>query len=85
MNEKFLNKVVDQIVRETEIDYVNREVSAPFFYTFYTSLSYLSLYRAYTPFRYHCIEIYGLNKEESVYVYERWEDIVIDEIETNGL
>ena len=85
MNEKFLNKVVGQIVSETEMDYENRDVYAPFLYNYYSSLYYLSLYRAFTPFRYHCEDVYGLNEDEIKYVWERWLDIVIDEIETNGL
>jgi hypothetical protein len=84
MNEKFLNKVVGQIVSETEMDYENRDVYAPFLYNYYSSLYYLSLYRAFTPFRYHCEDVYGLNKNEIEYVWERWLDIVSVLFKRNG-
>jgi hypothetical protein len=82
MDYKFLNKVLDQIVRETRIDYVKEEIifslfSAPFFYfsrySFFPSL-----------FTKHFRSVYGLNEEEIDYVWEEYQKIILDKIESNG-
>ena len=80
MNYKFLNKVIDQIVSETRIDYdkVYFPFSTPSFLlpslllpsTFFSSLLFSS----------HCKEVYGLNNEESKYVWEEYKQIIKDKL-----
>jgi len=93
MDKKFLKKVSDQIVRETEIDYVEERVYPPYSPT--RSLpNFLPTYLLYFPtsifyplptfFYLHCRDVYGLNNEESKYVWEEYKQIIIDKIKNNG-
>jgi len=96
MDKKFLDKVVDQVVRETV------------WKTAYYVTSSLDDYRIYGPFvgddyrwlpyhymmnptindlesfENHCKGVYGLNREESEYVWDEWREIIKDRIENNG-
>ena len=93
MDKKFLHKVLDQIVRETEIDYDRRVMGAPFFVPFPPSLSFLrplsralSLFLDSNPpffFTKHCVEVYGLNDDEVEYLWDRYRDIIKDIIINN--
>ena len=78
MDKRFLNKVVDQLVRETEIDYDGGRIYTPL-----SSLHPLSLYPFPPPifrpfFSKHCKEVYGLNYEETEYVWDEYREIIID-------
>ncbi len=85
MDKKFLNKVIEQIIYETEVS--NGEVYFPFLsggvprkvLSPTRILSYL-LYN----FTYHCREVYGLNEDEVSYVWKEYRDIIKDKI-NNGL
>ena len=70
---KFLHKVVDQIVRESIVDYIGDEITYPvnlsiqvFYETPFAS------YPVSTQFVRHCEEVYGLNKEETEYVWRHY-------------
>ena len=82
MDYKFLDKVVDQIVRETRIDY--NELS-PTLYTPFSSnhpnfpFKYSSLVLLYS-FTKHCKEVYGLNEDEVNYVWDEYKNIIKDKI-----
>ena len=90
MDKKFLEKVLDQIVSETRIDYSMEEIQFPFYpspffsplHLFSTSLSVFI-----TPFSFsnHCREVYGLNEQETKYVWEEYIKIIKDKINSNGL
>ena len=96
MDYKFLNKVLNQIVSETEIDHDEERFLPPFsipspivpFPSFPISspISSLSLFpfSPYPSFIIHCREVYGLNKEEVGYVWNEYREIIIDKIENNG-
>ncbi len=92
MDKKFLNKVVDQIVRETRIDYDMGEIQFPFSpYPFPTlNPSYSPSFPPYFPLSFyseysnHCRDVYGLNNEESKYVWEEYKRIIKDKIDSNG-
>ena len=87
MDKKFLDKVLDQIVSETEIDYekgiihfpfINRSLFASVFSpSFPPSLS-LHFFK-------HCRDVYGLNDEEIEYVWKEYKRIIKDKINSNGL
>jgi hypothetical protein len=76
MDYKFLNKVLDQLVRETMIDYDRGVVESPFFsfiwvYNFLNHRSSSSLF--FLPsFVDHCKDVYGLNLEETEYVWKEY-------------
>ena len=96
MDKEFLNKVVGQIVSETEIDYDKERVYTPFssplssyshvlfLYSqppyFYSSRQFLSVV---APFPYHCRDVYGLTDEEIFYVWDQFRQIIKDKI-NNG-
>ena len=69
MDKRFLNKVLDQIVSETRIDYVKERVNVPFLLPF--------------PFFDHCESVYGLNEEETRYVWNEYVQTIKDKI-NNG-
>jgi hypothetical protein len=76
MDKKFLDKVVDQIVSETTIDYDEERFHPPFshpsFSHLFFSFSSLSPFSPYPSFIIHCREVYGLNKEEIGYVWKEY-------------
>jgi hypothetical protein len=84
MDYKFLNKVVDQIVSETRIDY--NELSP----TLYTPFPYPPLIISFSTFppRFlfssftnHCRDVYGLNDGEIIYVWKKYVNSIINKIE----
>ncbi len=77
MDKKFLHRVLDQIVSETTIDYEKERAYTTFsFHRFYpSSLSHI--------FIKHCRDVYGLNKEETEYVWNEYKDIIKDKL-NNG-
>ena len=86
MNKKFLDKVVDQIVSETRIDY--NELSP----TLYTPFPYPPLIISFSTFppRFlfssftnHCRDVYGLNDGEIIYVWKKYVNSIINKIK-NG-
>ena len=88
MDKKFLNKVIDQIVRETRIDYEKGEIEFPFFSSSSPSSLFFSFFLSSisppAPFSKHCKNVYGLNDDEIEYVWKVYEHIVKDKIKNNG-
>ena len=90
MDYKFLNKVVNQIVSETMIDYRGKgKIFTPFSLPFYLFLpfypSFSSISSSYrSNFFNHCEEVYGLNEQEIDYVWNEYGKIIKDKI-NNGL
>ena len=82
MDKRFLHKVVDQIVSETEIDYDNKLIDGPFFHsrpiTVFRFLSTISLPGSFYK---HCRDVYGLNEQEIEYVWEEYRYIILYKIE----
>ena len=84
MDNKFLHKVVDQIVRETRIDYDRRVIktplppSRPFLLPSpFSSFSYVFPSLSFSD---HCKDVYGLNEEETEYVWKVYRGIIKDKI-----
>ena len=75
---KYLDKVVEQLLRETDIDYEKRRINYPFFknttYSFLYSLPYSG------PFIRYCENIFPLSKNEMRYVYEMYVGILNSKI-----
>ena len=90
MDKKFLDKVVDQIVSETRFDYDEEMIYFPFYFRGESVFNRFSsifhdYFSTYFPiFHEHCEDIYGLNKQEGVYVWKKYIKILKDKIE-NGL
>ena len=75
---KFLDKVVEQILRETDIDYEKWRLKYPFFddatYSFQYTLPFSG------PFIRYCKRIYGVTKEELKYVHGMYTGILDSKI-----
>ena len=82
MDKKFLDKVVDQIVRETTIDYDNGRIDSPFTVFYHSDLIMAPTAPTYY-FTTHCIDVYGLNDLEVEYVWNEYKNIIKDKI-NNG-
>ena len=85
MDKRFLNKVLDQIVRETRIDHEWGEIQIPFSdLSIDIPHSLLLHHLDFHPFLFlfsdHCKNVYGLNKEETEYVWEEYKNIIIDKL-----
>ena len=81
LDNKFLNKVYNQIMSETKI--INDKVYTPFFplssfppppYSFLPS-----------SFLFHCKEVYCLNKEETEYVWREYKKELIHKVDLDSL
>ena len=88
MNYKFLHKVLDQIVRETRIDY-DGEIQFPFspFPSSFRSPPFSPLISFPVPpliFTKHCEDVYGLNGDEVGYVWNEYKQIISDKLKNNG-
>jgi len=76
MDKKFLHRVIDQIVNETEVDYDKGIIKFPFkpYLTTTTPLW------PYSSFASHCRGVYGLNNYEVKYVWKEYKKIILDKI-----
>ncbi len=83
LDNKFLDKVMDQILSETNIDYDKEKICVPFgaLYSSFFPFHFFSLFQLSSPdslpfllasFLSHCKNVYCLNKEESEYVWEKY-------------
>ena len=85
MDKNYLDKVVDQIVRETRIDRDERKIYTPFSYI-HRGVMELSIWNYshldldFPPhyFSHHCKEVYGLNEDEIDYVWTNYQRIIRD-------
>ena len=87
MENNYLDKVVDQILSETIIDYDKEKLHTPFRLLSSVSLFFFSYLSPLFPphyFTHHCKEIYGLNEDEVKYVWKKYKEIIKDKIENNG-
>jgi hypothetical protein len=95
MDYKFLDKVIDQLVSETRIDYDRGVIESPFFSPFsrfslllpsffHLPSSPLSSLFFLPSFVDHCRDVYGLNLEETEYVWKEYRETIIVKI-NNGL
>jgi len=91
MNLNHLNKIVDQLVSETDIDYDRETVFAPtlfFLPLSFPTLSPFSLSPSRFPFHLffdHCRDMYGLTKKETIYVWKQYKSIIEDKIKNKPL
>ena len=80
---KYLDKVVEFIVRDTKIDYDQKRIQYPFYtsYRFFESLtSSYSFFSTFSSFSKYCIDVYGLTEDEVKYVWDKYRTIILDKI-----
>jgi hypothetical protein len=86
MDNKFLNRVVEQIISETRIDWDEGMVNVPFHPFFLGPLYFVQIhiliFIVISSFTNHCRDIYSLNKVEVEYVWDKYRHIVKDKIES---
>ena len=81
MNKDYLSKVLDKIMGETRMDDENKLTHTPFGSFPYFFNLYLHHHQAIlTPFSDHCRDVYGLTREEIYYVWDKWKNIVDNNI-----
>jgi len=89
MNNKFLNKVADHIVKETIMDFTRGRVYTPFLVSpLRPSLSFpfylLPLSSLPSLFSEHCENVYGLNNGEIEYLWDEYKNIIDNKIIKEG-
>jgi hypothetical protein len=84
MDKKFLDKVVDQIVSETKIDYDRKVIETPFTSPSSSPFSPFATFSSLPPFSFHCKTVYGLKGIEVEYVWKEYIKIIKDKIKNNG-
>lgn len=83
-NKKYIDKVIGSLVRGTNINYVNKRLSFPFFLSSSVPFPFvLSCSSSPISFSTHCKNIYGLTEKEIEYVWKEYKDIIKDKIK-NG-
>ena len=80
-NKKYLDKVLDHLVRGTKMDYDKEEIHTPFLLLPPLLSSLLNLF---LPFSSYCKNTFGLTEEEMEYVWKEYVDIINDKIENEG-
>ena len=83
MDKKFLNKVIDQLVNETRVDYDEKKIWFIFSSTYPYNFSGSIFATIYSSFFSHCQDVYALSPEEVVYVWKKYINIIRDKIK-NG-
>ena len=83
MNNKFLNKVCDQIISETRI--IDDRIYTPFSFfslptKYFIIINHNNISRYFFFFKLdissHCKDVYSLNKEETKYVWDKYKEEV---------
>ena len=86
-NKKYLDKVLEHLIRGTKIDYGEENIFFPFSIesfpiSFFLPSPYHSLSWLFSPnspgsnFSVHCRDQFGLTKEEIKYVWKEYRDII---------
>ena len=87
-NNKYLNKVIEHLVKGTKLDYEKEIVSNPlsdFVYPFFSySLPFPHFLKHPSSYYYslttYCRDYFGLTKEEIGYVWEEYKKIITEKI-----
>ena len=85
-NKRYLDKVINSLVRGTKMDYENEKLSTPFGYEpIYFHVSRRdSIFRfLQLGFKKYVTNEFGLTEEEAIYVWKEYTRIILDKIE-NG-
>ena len=74
----YLNKIVEYLLEDTEIDYNNRSVNLLFLHP--PMLLYFFPYPLPSPILEYCKDVYGLNDDETNYVLREYKNTIVDKI-----
>lgn len=74
----YLNKIVEYLLEDTEIDYNNRSVNLLFLHP--PMLLYFFPYPLPSPILDYCKDVYGLNDDETNYVLREYKNTIVDKI-----
>jgi hypothetical protein len=80
-NKKYLDKVLEHLVRSTNIDYDKGEISFLFSLSIISFSSLNRFFVFFGSFSDYCKNMFGLTKEESKYVFKQYKEIIKDKIE----
>ena len=78
----YLDKIVQYMVDDTEIDYNNKTVNLLFLHP--PMLLYFFPYPLPSPILEYCKDVYGLNDDETNYVLREYKNIIVDKINNSG-
>ena len=84
---KYLDKVVDMVVRETRIDYDDQRIYTPFikFNNLSLPLPYTIIYFSQShKFHKYSKDTYGIVGDEIEYVWTKYTNIIKDKIDNGG-
>ena len=81
--DKYLDKVVELLVRDTTIDYDREEITYPFFSPYSSPLHSSFFFFLPPSFSIYVRDMYGLTEEELEYVWDEYKKKILDKIE-NG-
>ena len=84
MDKKYLNKVLDQIVNETIVDYDEGIVDTTYIPSPSNTHFFIRPFPPLSLFSHHCKEVYGLNVKEIEYVWGEYKNIINEKL-NNGL
>ena len=76
-NKKYIDKVLDHLVKGTKIDNNNNITSLPFFTPYFFLTSSPSFF-----FSSYCRNTFGLTKDEISYVWKEYTEIIKEKIES---
>ena len=81
-NKKYLEKVVNHLVRGTKIDYVNNLISPPSYTSPLLPQFFLTVSTTFPPalLSNYCKNTFGLTKEEIEYVWNEYKEIIKEKI-----
>jgi len=81
-NKKYIDKVIEHLVRGTKINYENGIIYLPHFPSLYILFSSLPLffYHSYS-FSEYCKNTFGLTDDEIKYVWKQYREIILSKIE----
>ena len=80
---RYLDKVIEHLLRDTKIDYEKKEISYFFSCRLHSVLHGLPSLYSFPDFSNFCKNTFGLTEEEIIYVWEIYINIIKNKIE-NG-
>ena len=79
-NKRYLDKVLEHLVRSTKIDYEDEKLFTPFLSPSLPSSSPPFTFPPLPFFSHHCKNTYGLTDDEILYVWKEYKDIILEKI-----
>ena len=77
---RYLDKVIEHLLRDTKIDYEKKEISYFFSCRLHSVLHGLPSLYSFPDFSNYCKNTFGLTEEEIIYVWKEYREIIEDKI-----